>query len=95
MMNRRRFLLSLPALALLPRLISAAEPDLYDVEYSTAPDGTRCVLQWDGKQHFRALCGPRSKDYIHPRPWHGLDAEFYRMQGIAQTLPRQLQSEGR
>ena len=84
-MNRRRFLLSLPVLALLPRLLPAREPTFHPSTFLPGPDGT-CTLSWDHGNPWRAEYAGRSRDDLHPRPWYGLDEEFFRMQTAAQNM---------
>ena len=91
-MNRRRFLLLLPVLALLPRLLPAREPTFHPAFFLPGPDGP-CTLSWDQGNHWRAEYAGRSRDYYHPHAWRGLDAEFYRMQTVAQEMAWELVHE--
>lgn len=88
-MNRRRFLLSLPVLALLPRLLIAHEPAFHPSIFLPGPDGD-CTLSWDHGNRWRAEYAGRSRDYFHPRAWHGLDDEFFRMKDAAQNMAWEL-----
>jgi len=93
-MNRRAFLLCLPGLSLLrPAPTSEENPSLYLVQWFQWSNGTRCMLYWDGHNHWRAECRGMFRDYIHPRVWKELDEEFYQMQGDAQTMASQLMQE--
>lgn len=93
-MNRRRFLLSLPVLALLPGLLPASEPAFHPSTYLPGPRGT-CTLSWDHGSRWRAEYAGRSRDYTHPHAWHGLDAEFFRMQTAAWEMACGLMYETR
>lgn len=85
-MNRRRFLLSLPVLALAPTLLAARRPALYPVQYAQRHDGTEATLLWDGDRRFRVECQGRAREYVHPRRWTYPSAEFYAMQEKAQVM---------
>lgn len=91
-MNRRRFLLSLPVLTLLPRLLSARAPTFHPSTFLPGPRGA-CVLSWDHGNRWRAEYVGRSRDYVHPHAWNGLDDEFFRMQDAAQNMAWELAYE--